>query len=234
MAEAAKSSFFWIGQVLLLLVSGTMGSLGLVGLIDRVFGWNSLEAINSTIYSLILRLVGWWDFAVIGTTSFIVEKSGLEAETNTIAASAAMVLISAVGTKHFQNRFGKAASKRTKKPPGRKNPDKFKEAHKQIRYYVRQKFAHIIAVFKSDSWAALLMISAYLVIVFSINLSATAIHPETLKGMAYMVLLYSGWRAGKQLLKEQAYIKYLLTMAGSTIVLIALSWYLQLQAAGLI
>jgi len=216
---------------LVVLGSGILGSFGLIGLIDKVFGWNSLHAFNSTLHDAFISLATLWDSMTHGTMIKLANLSGLQAETNTIAASVAMLLLSSVGIKHFQVGFFQALKKREKKKPGRKAGDERKQFVNEIKFWLKEKRNTIIEFFKTDTWITVTMITAYLFIVFAVNLSATPVHPETIKGVAYTVLAYAGYHAIRSLIQDAGYLQYLGIMLGSSVVLVGVSSYI--QASGL-
>ena len=226
-ATTVKTGLSRLFSILAVVASGILGSFGLIGLIDKVFGWNSLQALNSTLHDAFLSLATLWDSLTNGLMIKLANLSGLEAETNTIAASAAMLLISSVGIKHFQTGLFRAIQKRERKRPGRKASNARKQFVNEIRYFFKQKINTIVEFFKTDTWITMTMITAYLFIVFAVNLSATPIHPETIKGIAYSVLAYAGYHAIRSLKREESYKQYLSIMFGSTVALVGASSYIQ-------
>lgn len=210
-----------------LLTSGILGSLGIVGLINRTFGWDGLRLIDTDLYNSVLRLTEWWNIVSVDFISWVSSFFGLQAETNSIAATAALLLISAVGIRHFQFKFADAINKPVKKKTGRPRKDQYAQARGVFVHWAKQKISNVIQSLKNDSWAAILMVVAYLVVVFAVNLARSPINPDTLKGMAYMVLAYAGFHAIKELLKNGAYIRYLWVMAASTVGLTALSYWIE-------
>lgn len=226
-AWEVRGIFARILSSLMLCVSGVLGSFGFIGLIDKIFGWNSLEDLSATAHDAIKALVLWWDAITQGAMFELAGVLGLQAETNTIAASVAMLLISSVGIKHFQAGLFRAIAKPEKKPRGRPHKDPTKRLVKKIRFYLGQKVNTVVEFFRTDTWITITMIMSYLLIVFAINLSATPIHPETIKGIAYSVLAYAGFHAIRSLKREESYMQYLGVMAGSSVVLVGASWYIQ-------
>ncbi len=211
----------------MLLVNGTLGSLGLVGLIHQILGWQGLELIDGGLYRSALRLTEWWSFLAIDMIAWFPAQFGIKAETNTIAASAALLLLSAVGTKLLSVKFDAAVKLPVKKKVGRPRTDQLAQARSVIWHWLKQKFANALGALKENSWPAAVMVVAYLVLVFAVNLANSPISPDTVKGMAYAVLIYAGFHAVKELLKDGAYVRYLWAMAGSTVGLTAISYWIE-------
>lgn len=226
---ALEKSVAWT----VLLSSGILGSLGLVGLINRTFGWDGLELIDIGLYNSVVRLTEWWNIVAVDFVSLVTNYIGLQAETNSISATAALLLISAVGIRHFQFKLADAVNKPVKKKPGRRRKDQYQQAKGVFWYWVKQKFANTIQSLRNDSWIAVAMVAAYLVVVLAVNLSKSPISPDTIKGMAYMVLGYAGFHAMKELLKSGAYVRYLWVMAASTVGLTAASYWIEYSSASL-
>tara|TARA_R110002110_G_scaffold8203_2_gene41012 strand:- start:274 stop:972 length:699 start_codon:yes stop_codon:yes gene_type:complete len=217
-------------QWMALVFSGVIGSLGFVKLVDKVFGWDSLGTISRPLYQCVDQLLAWWDFAAVDGVRRMAEFIGLNAETDTVAAAVSLLLLSTVGLKHFQFGFGDALNKRERRRPGRKRKDGLSQAQAEFGHWLRQKWATCVQFFKSDTWIAGTMLVAYLLIVLAVNFDALNWNPDTLKGMAYTVLIYSGVHAILELRKRQSYLRYVVVMIASTAALFGLSWFLQVQA----
>lgn len=211
----------------MLLSSGILGSLGLVGLINRAFGWHGLQLIDITLYNSVIRLTEWWNIFAVDLIDRVLSYLGLQTETDTIAAMSALLLISAVGIRHFQFKFSDAVNRPVQKKRGRPRKDQYAQAKGVFWHWAKQKIANGVGSLRQDSWIPVSMVAAYLVLVLAINLAKSPISPDTLKGMAYMVLAYAGFHAIRELLKNGAYIRYLWVMAFSTLGLTAFSYWIE-------